>query len=151
MLAFLEAPAGSQSDTSPGHLQSSSSWAIGWHADLEDCAQCVHSAQHQEELLLVLIFESMSRGPLAGNDCLLARLPGLAMFGEERSAAVSKVRTSLGSRQDAVGLTPFYAKISLFGKTRLYCFFHFFSYFPGVTQNGGNRTFFHFFRILIIL
>ena len=131
MLAFLEAPAGSQSDTSPGHLQSSSSWAIGWHADLEDCAQCVHSAQHQEELLLVLIFESMSRGPLAGNDCLLARLPGLAMFGEERSAAVSKVRTSLGSRQDAVGLAPFYVKISLFGKTRLYFFPIFFVFSRG--------------------
>ena len=131
MLAFLEAPVGSQSDTCPGHLQSSSSWAIGWHADLEDYAQCVHSAQHQEELHLVLIFGSMPGGPLAGKDCFLARLPGLAMFGEERSAAVSKVRTSLGSRQDAVGLTPFYAKISLFGKTRLYFFPIFFVFSRG--------------------
>ena len=150
MLAFLEAPVGSQSDTCPGHLQSSSSWAIGWHADLEDYAQCVHSAQHQEELHLVLIFGSMPGGPLAGKDCFLARLPGLAMFGEERSAAVSKVRTSLGSRQDAVGLTPFYAKISLFGKTRLYFFSIFFRIFQGSPKMVGIVLFSNFFRILII-
>ena len=54
-----------------------------------------------------------------------ARLLGLAMLGEARSAAVSKVRTSLGSRQDAVGLTPFYANISLLGKNKVvfFCIF----------------------------
>ena len=92
----------------------------------------------------------MPGGPLAGKDCFLARLPGLAMFGEERSAAVSKVRTSLGSRQDAVGGAPFYVKISLFGKTRL-SFFHLFCIFQGSPKMVGIVLFSKCFRILIIL
>ena len=151
MLAFLEAPVGSQSDTCPGHLQSSSSWAIGWHADLEDYAQCVHSAQHQEELHLVLIFGSMPRGALAGKDCFHARLLGLAMFGKPRSAALSKVRTSSGSRQDAVGLTVFYAQISQFQKTELYLFLNVFRIFQGSPKMVGIVLFSNFFRILINL
>ena len=73
------------------------------------------------------------------------------MFGEARSAAVSKVRTSLGSRQDAVGLTPIYAKISLFGKTRLYFFLIFFVFSRGHPKWWESYFFKICFRILIIL
>ena len=76
-----------------------------------------------------MIFGSMPRGPLAGKDCFHARLLRLAMFGKPRSAAVSKVRTSSGSRQDAVGLTMlcFYAQISQSQKHEVVRYFFVFS------------------------
>ena len=98
-----------------------------------------------------MIFGSMPRGALAGKDCFHARLPGLAMFGEARSAAVSKVRTSLGSRQDAVGLTPILCKNIAIWKNAVVFFSNFFRIFQGSPKMVGIVLFSNFFRILINL